>query len=238
MIQTTVRNKRCVPFESGRARSAARHLLELGVPHEAEVDAAVGQLLVHQRDEGQARLDLLAVSSVQEHLLHLATVSACLPAAAHNVAVAKKVTEDGLEHSSAGRRALHLLQFVHVSRALRHAALRDQQDDVSAEALLQLSGEDLLGLLHELKVAERIEDHEGLAGSLGAWRHDLRGVDVEARQVQTESLVVQLQLVEGLGDVVLEVRRLRALELAKLAQVRLVRHPLFLEICEARKTML
>eukprot|EP01084_Bolivina_argentea_P243862 408697_1 len=197
------------------------NLLVGGVPHETDGDVAVGQLAVEALDDLDATGGLLLVTGVQEDLHALATVGVHLPAAGNDGAGAQEVLEDGLVDGGAGAGALDLLELVHVVGALGDLALGDQNNNATGEALLELGGEGLLDTADQHDVAEGVEDDESLL--LGGL--DLLGsVDVEAGQVDLEGLVLQLQIVQGLGDVSLELSGVLALKLAQLTEVGQVGH--------------
>lgn len=198
-------------------------LLEARVPHEAELDDAVGELLVKVRSLLEASTDLVLHAGVKVDLHDARAVSAEAPAAADDVSGEDEVVEDGLVDSGGSAGALNVLEFVDVSGTLDDLALSDEEDLAAGEALFELGGEGLLDLADEHDEAEGIEDEETLLGVDGVLEF-LGGVEVEAREALTEGLVGDLKLEDGLSDVAFGLRRLGALELTKLAEVRLRGH--------------
>ena len=180
----------------------------------------MGQLLVDVGNQGKAGLDALAIAGIDEDLADLGAVNAALDALADDVGGVEQVVEDVLEHGGAGAGTLDLDELVSLSGALGDLAGGNDHDGLAGELLLKLGNEDLLDLANQHEVAEGVEDNQGLL--LGDGVLDLLGgVDVEAADVLAEGLVVELQVVEGLGDLILSGGSLvvAALELAELAQV-------------------
>ena len=194
-------------------------LLELGVPHEAEGDGAVGEGLVDVGDNGEAGLDALAVLGVKEDLADLGAIDAALDALANNLGGVEEVDEDVLEDGGGGAGALDLLELVDVVGALGDLAGGNEDDLGTGELLLELVDEDLLDLADDHEEAEGVKDDEGLLA--GGELELLGGVDVEAADVLAEGLVVELKVEEGLGDGILGGGSLGllALKLAELAEV-------------------
>ena len=202
-------------------------LLETGVPHEAELDTTVGELLVQVGGLSEAATELVLHAGIEVDLHDARTVSAEAPAAANDVSGEDEVTEDVLVDSGGGAGALNILEFVNVLRALDDLALSDEEDGAAGEALFELGNEGLLDLADEHEEAEGVEDEDALLAGGGVFEF-LSGVDVEAGEALAEGLVGELELEESLSDVVLSLRGLGALELAELTEVRLVRHIKFL----------
>ena len=203
-------------------------LLEVGVPHEANGDGAVGQLLVEVLDEGDTSTSATLVAAIEEDLHHLGAVGVALPAASDDVAGGQEVVEDGLVDGGGGAGTLDLLQLVDILRALGDLALGDKDGNSAREALLELGGQGLLDLANQHEVAQGVEDDETLLGEAGGLNL-LGSVDVEARKLETQGLVLQLKVVDGLGDLILQGSGVLALQLAELAQMRQVRHPYLLD---------
>jgi hypothetical protein len=198
-------------------------LLEARVPHEAELDTTVSELLEQVGGLSEAATELVLHAGVEVDLHDARTVSAEAPAAADDVSGEDEVVEDGLVDGGGSAGALNILEFVDVLRALDDLALSDKEDVFSGEALLKFGDKGLLGLADEHEEAERIEDENALLAG-GRVFEFLGGVDVEAGKALAERLVSELKLEDGLSDVVLNGGGLRALELTELTEVRLVRH--------------
>ena len=198
-------------------------LLETRVPHEAELDTAVGELLVEVSGLSEASTDLGLHAGIEVDLHDARTVSAESPAAADDVTGEDEVVEDAFVDSGGGTGALNVLEFVDVSGALNDLTLSDEEDLAAGEALFEFGGEGLLDLADEHDEAEGIEDEETLLAGDGVFEF-LSSVDVEAREAFTENLVGEFELEDGLGDVVFDGRSLGALELTELAEVRLNGH--------------
>jgi hypothetical protein len=201
-------------------------LLELGVPHEVELNIAAGELLVEASSNVEAALHLSAVAVVKEDLHAAAAVRAAPPAAANNIRREDKVLKDTVVDGRAGAAALNLLESVDGVGALGQLALGDEEDNTAREALLKLCGQDLLDLAHQEEIAQRVEDDDGLLGGL-ADLDLLHTVEVEAGELLAEDAVVDLQFIENLGDRVLDGAGVATAGLADLTKVGLNKgHPL------------
>jgi len=201
-------------------------LLEARVPHEAEGDDTVGELLVEVRSVLEAGADLSLHAGIEVDLHDARAVSAEAPAAADHIGGVDEVVEDVLVDGGGGAGALNLLELVDVVGALGDLALGDEEDLAASEALFELGGEGLLDLADEHDEAEGVEDEETLLAGDGVFEF-LSGVDVEAGEAFTEGLVGLLELEESEGDVVFGGGSVRALQLTELAEVRLNGHIFF-----------
>lgn len=205
-------------------------LLETRVPHEAELNATVSELLEQVSGLGEAATELVLHAGIEVDLHDARTVSAEAPAATDDVSGEDEVVEDGLVDGGGSAGALNILELVDVVRALDDLALSDEEDGAAGEALLELGDEGLLDLADEHEEAEGVEDEDTLLAG-GRVFEFLSGVDVEAGEGLAERLVGELELEDGLSDLVLDGGGLGALKLAELTEVRLVRHfSLFLEV--------
>jgi len=174
-------------------------LLETRVPHEAELDGALGELLEQVGGLLEAAAELGLHARIEVDLHDAGTVSAEAPAAADDVSGEEEVAEDGLVDGGGSAGALDFLELVDVVGALDDLALSDEEDVAASEALLELGDEGLLDLADEHEEAEGVEDEDTLLAGGGVLEF-LGSVDVEARKAVTEDLVGELELEEGLSD--------------------------------------
>ena len=201
-------------------------LLEARVPHEAEGDDTVGELLEEVRSVLETGTDLVLHAGVEVDLHDAGTVSAEAPAAANHISGVDEVVEDVFVDGGGGAGALNVLELVDVVGALGDLALSDEEDLTAGEALFEFGGEGLLDLADEHDKAEGVEDEDTLLAGDGVFEF-LSSVDVEAGEAFTEGLVGLLELEESKGDVVFGGGSLGALQLTELTEVRLNGHLFF-----------
>ena len=112
------------------------------------VDGRVGrQLALH--------VFLVLVPRVQHDLQHLGAIHADAAALAKDLGGAHDVLHDRLVHRGKGARARPHLQTLAAEVLVQDRTVRDEDDVLLAELLLQLTDEPALDLLHRLPRAER-----------------------------------------------------------------------------------
>jgi hypothetical protein len=198
-------------------------LLETWVPHEAELDDTVCELLVQVCCHHKACFELLLDASIKVEFHDAGSISAEAPTAANNVCWEDEVVKNAFVDCCCCARALNFLEFVDVLGTLGDLALSNEQDNAAWEALLKFTSECLLDFADKHDEAEWIEDEQSLL--VADWVLEFFGrVDVEAWKAVAERAVSHLELEESECNVILSGRRLCALCLAELAKVWKIRH--------------